>query len=123
MQVQVITVSEQYHGYARRLVERLRSRFVRAELASESDTVSKKIRDGTTRKIPNLLIVGEREAAAGTVTLRRHGVKAQATMPCGRLRGGAPEHDREAGARIRDALSAGACRRPASTPEARAGAR
>ena len=81
VQVQVITVSEQFHEYAQGIVARLREKFVRAELASESDTVSKKIREGTTRKIPNLLIVGEREAAAGTVTLRRYGVKAQETMP------------------------------------------
>ena len=81
VQVRVLTVSEHFHEYATGIVSRLREKFVRAELASESDTVSKKIRDATTRKIPNLLIVGERESAAGTVTLRRHGVKAQATMP------------------------------------------
>ena len=81
VQVQVITVSEHFHEYAQGIVARLRGKFVRAELASESDTVSKKIRDGTTRKIPNLLIVGEREAASGTVTLRRYGVKEQQTMP------------------------------------------
>ena len=80
VQVQVLTVSAQFGTYAREIVDRLRARFVRAELASESDTVSKKIRDGTTRKIPNLLIVGEREVAEGTVTLRRYGVKQQTTM-------------------------------------------
>ncbi|MDE0419909.1 MAG: threonine--tRNA ligase [Gammaproteobacteria bacterium] len=81
VQVRVITVSEHFHDYAQGLVDRMRANFVRAELASESDTVSKKIRDATTRKIPNLLIVGEREATDGTVTLRRYGVKQQATMP------------------------------------------
>ena len=81
VQVQVVTVSDQFTEYASGLVSRLRAHFVRAELASEADTVSKKIRDGLTRKIPNLLIVGEREAADGTVTLRRYGVKQQATMP------------------------------------------
>ena len=81
VQVQVLTVSAQFGTYAREVVDRLRGRFVRAELASESDTVSKKIRDGTTRKIPNLLIVGEREVAERTVTLRRYGVKQQTTMP------------------------------------------
>ena len=81
VQVQVLTVSDQFGAYAREIVDRLRGRFVRAELASESDTVSKKIRDGTTRKIPNLLIVGEREVAERTVTLRRYGVKRQTTMP------------------------------------------
>ncbi|MCY3812736.1 MAG: threonine--tRNA ligase [Gammaproteobacteria bacterium] len=81
VQVQVLTVSAQFSAYAREIVDRLRANFVRAELASESDTVAKKIRDGTTRKIPNLLIVGEREVADRTVTLRRYGVKQQATMP------------------------------------------
>ena len=81
VQVQVLTVSAQFGAYAREIVERLRGSFVRAELASESDTVGKKIRDGTTRKIPNLLIVGEREVADRTVTLRRYGVKQQTTMP------------------------------------------
>ena len=81
VQVQVLTVSEQFGDYARDIVARLRGNFVRAEMASESDTVSKKIREGTTRKIPNLLIVGEREVAEGTVTLRRYGVRQQTTLP------------------------------------------
>ena len=81
IQVQVITVSDQFNDYAQGLVERLRANFVRAEIASQSDTVAKKIREGATRKIPNLLVVGEREQADGTVTLRRYGVKRQTTMP------------------------------------------
>ena len=40
----------------------------------------KKIRQGTTQKIPNLLIVGEREQAERTVTLRRYGHKEQHTL-------------------------------------------
>ncbi len=80
VQVRVITVSEQFEAYGHSLVDRLRARYVRAEMAASGDTVSKKIRDGTTRKIPNLLIVGEREQADGTVTLRRYGVRQQETM-------------------------------------------
>jgi len=53
---------------------------VRAELTPSDDTLPKKIRAGTVRKIPNLLIVGEREAMDGTVTLRRYGHKEQHTM-------------------------------------------
>ena len=81
VQVQIITVSDRFDAYARDIEQRLRANFVRTELASESDTVPKKIRAGTVRKIPNLLIVGEREVANGTVTLRRYGVKRQTTMP------------------------------------------
>ena len=81
VQVQVVTVSDKHDAYAQDIVRRLRADFVRVELASSSDTVAKKIRDGTTRKIPNLLIVGEREATDDTVTLRRYGVREQATLP------------------------------------------
>jgi threonyl-tRNA synthetase len=80
IQVQVLTVSEQYEAYGRSIVDRLRNQMVRAELATQSETVSKKIREGTTRKIPLLLIVGEREQADGTVTLRRYGQTQQHTM-------------------------------------------
>ena len=80
VQVRVITVSDQFDAYGQTVVDRLRRRFVRAEMASRSDTVGKKIREGTTRKIPNLLVVGEREQADGTVTLRRYGVKQQQTL-------------------------------------------
>lgn len=80
IQVQLLTVSEQYDAYAKGIVNRLRNRFVRAELASSNETLPKKIREGTVRKIPNLLIIGEREVADGTVTLRRYGHKDQHTM-------------------------------------------
>ena len=81
VQVLLVTVSDQFAEYAQGLLKQLRGQFVRTELASQSDTVAKKIREGTVRKIPNILVVGEREAADGTVTLRRYGVKQQTTMP------------------------------------------
>jgi threonyl-tRNA synthetase len=80
VQVQVITVSDQFEGYGRRIVDRLRQSLIRAEMAPQSETVGKKIREGTTRKIPNLLVVGEREQEDGTVTLRRYGVPEQHTL-------------------------------------------
>ena len=80
LQVELITISEHFDDYAKGIVQRLRNRMVRAELARSNDTVPKKIRQGVTRKIPNLLIVGEREQADGTVTLRRYGEREQHTM-------------------------------------------
>ena len=80
LQVQLLTVSEQFDEYAQSIVERLRQQLVRAELAPSNDTLPKKIRQGATRKIPNLLIIGEREVADGTVTLRRYGRKDQVTV-------------------------------------------
>jgi len=81
IQARVLTVSEQFTDYGKRIVERLRQRFIRAEIGSGGDTVSKKIREGTMQKIPNLLIVGEKETKEGTVTLRRYGEKQQHTLP------------------------------------------
>jgi len=80
VQVQVVTVSDHFEAYGRKVVDRLRARMVRAEMAPQGETVNKKIREGTTRKIPNLLIVGEREQADGTVTLRRYGQREQHTL-------------------------------------------
>jgi threonyl-tRNA synthetase len=80
VQVQMLTVSEQYDDYANDIIKRLRGHMVRAELAPSNDTLPKKIRQGATRKIPNLVIIGEREVAQGTVTLRRYGQRAQHTM-------------------------------------------
>ena len=80
MQVRVLTVSNQFTEYGQQIVDRLRSRFIRAELGSDSDTVSKKIREGTTQKIPNLVVVGEREAQNSTVTLIRYGIDKQETL-------------------------------------------
>jgi threonyl-tRNA synthetase len=80
VQVQLLTVSEQYDDYANQIVARLRAQMVRAELAPSNDTLPKKIRQGATRKIPNLLIIGEREVTEGTVTLRRYGQQQQHTF-------------------------------------------
>ena len=81
VQVKVITVSDQYRDYGLKVVTALRDRFIRAEIAEESDTVSKKIRAATVRKIPNLLIVGKQEEQDQTVTLRQYGVREQQTLP------------------------------------------
>lgn len=81
VQVRVLTVSDQYREYGEKIVQRLRSSFVRAELDPSSETVGKKIRNAVTQKIPNILVVGEREQADATVTLRRYGSQEQTTMP------------------------------------------
>ncbi len=80
LQAQILTVGEQFDAYADGIVSQLRSHMIRAERAPSDDTLPKKIRQGTVQKIPNLVIVGEREAAEGTVTLRRYGHRQQHTM-------------------------------------------
>lgn len=81
VQVRVVTVSDKFNDYGMRLVKELRARMIRAELDFANETMGKKIRNATTAKIPNVLVVGEKEASDNTVTLRRYGVQEQMTMP------------------------------------------
>jgi threonyl-tRNA synthetase len=81
VQVRVITVADAFNEYGSKLVATLRDKFVRAELESSHETLNKKVRNAVTEKIPNVLVIGEREAADGTVTLRRYGDPKQETMP------------------------------------------
>lgn len=81
IQVRVVTVSDRFNAYGAKLVEQMREGLVRAELDESSERIQKKIRNAAAMKIPNLLILGEREEAEQTVTLRRHGAQEQHTMP------------------------------------------
>jgi threonyl-tRNA synthetase len=80
VQVRLVTVADRFNDYAEKLVAEMRARFIRADMEPSAETVPKKIRNASTQKIPNVLVVGEREVADGTVTLRRFGVKEQETM-------------------------------------------
>lgn len=80
VQVHVITVNEAFNEYALRLVEDLRNHFVRIELDQTTETLNKKIRLAVTHKIPNVIVIGEREVQNQTVTLRRYGSQAQTSM-------------------------------------------
>jgi threonyl-tRNA synthetase len=81
VQARVVPVSERFCEYGNRIVKMLRQKRIRAELDTSSDGMGKKIRNATLRKIPNIVVVGDREAAQGTVTWRKHGSVAQETMP------------------------------------------
>jgi threonyl-tRNA synthetase len=80
-QVIVEPIAEVFQGYAQKVVDRLRNNFVRAEVDTSSDTLNKRIRNAVTSKIPNVLVVGEREQSSETVTLRRYGSREQESMP------------------------------------------
>jgi threonyl-tRNA synthetase len=83
VQVRVVPVSEKFDEYGHTLVKALRQQFVRAQIDASSDTMGKKIRNAVTSKIPNMLVIGEREQADNTVTLRRYGKQEQETMAFG----------------------------------------
>ena len=85
VQVRFLTVADRFDDHAHGLVETLRRRFIRAEIDDSPDTVSKKIRNAANQKIPNTIVIGEREVADGTVTLRRFGSQAQKNLPFSEL--------------------------------------
>lgn len=71
-QVRVLPISEQWVESARDLVALLKSRGIRAEV-HDRDTLNYRIRDAEMMKVPYMAVVGEREAQAGTVAVRRRG--------------------------------------------------
>ena len=71
-QVRILPVSEQWTESARDLVARLRAEGLRVEL-DDRDTLGYRIRAAEMRKVPYMGIVGEREAEAGTVSVRMRG--------------------------------------------------
>ena len=72
VQVVVLPISEQWTASAQSLVDRLREEGIRAEL-DDRDTLSYRIRQAELQKVPYMAVVGEREAEAGTVAVRRRG--------------------------------------------------
>jgi threonyl-tRNA synthetase len=79
-QTMIIPVKESTEGYAKELLATLRDNLIRAEIDLSDNSFNKKIREAVTQKIPNIIIVGDKEAAEGTVTLRRYCTKEQVTL-------------------------------------------
>ncbi|MCU0303351.1 MAG: threonine--tRNA ligase [Thermoanaerobaculales bacterium] len=73
-QARVLPITDSVVGYAETVAATLRERGLRADVDRRSEKLGYKIRDGETMKVPYLLVVGQREADAGAVSLRlRHG--------------------------------------------------
>ena len=75
VQVRIIPVADDYVEAARAVDEALRGAGLRSEVDERADTVAYRIRDGELQKIPYLVVVGKREAEAGTVAVRKRGAK------------------------------------------------
>ncbi len=73
VQVAVLPISEKHLDYAQSVYDQLRAAGVRATLDVAEDKIGMKIRNAEIRKIPYMLVVGEKESAAGAVSVRRHG--------------------------------------------------
>ncbi|MAB66816.1 MAG: threonine--tRNA ligase [Bacteroidetes bacterium] len=71
-QVRVLPISDDQNDYARKCVDSFKEIGVRVTLDDRSEQIGGKIRDAETDKVPYMLIVGSKEAEAGTVSVRRH---------------------------------------------------
>lgn len=69
VQVLILPVGEKFNDYGNKILIKLKNTGIRGEIDKTSETLSKKIRAGKTKKIPYLLIVGEKEKEAGTVAV------------------------------------------------------
>ncbi len=73
-QVAVLPISEKYHAYAQELYDELQQLDITGTLDQRDEKIGKKIRDAELKKIPFMLIVGEKEAADRNVSVREHKV-------------------------------------------------
>ena len=79
-QVVVLPVSEKYNDYAKKVCELLNNYDIRASIDDRNETIGKKIRENELKRIPFLLIVGEKEAESNLVSVRRQGQGDQGQM-------------------------------------------
>ena len=69
----ILPISEKYHDYAEKVLNLLNNSDIRALVDERAEKAGRKIRDAEVSKIPYMLIVGEKEASEGTVSVRKHG--------------------------------------------------
>jgi threonyl-tRNA synthetase len=81
VQVRVLPITERHHDYARGVFDQLRAAGLRAELDDRSQSVGAKIKDARHERIPCLLVLGDQEAADGTVSVRTRRDGQLGTMP------------------------------------------
>ena len=79
-QAVVLPISEKYNDYAFEVARQLNEADVRAIVDDRNEKIGKKIRDNELKRIPYLLIVGEKEAQNGEVSVRKQGEGDKGTM-------------------------------------------
>ena len=79
-QVVLLPISEKYHDYAEKVLKFLNNYDIRTLIDSRNEKIGKKIRDNELKRIPYLLVVGEKEEAEETVAVRRQGEGDKGTM-------------------------------------------
>ncbi|HRR93484.1 MAG TPA: threonine--tRNA ligase, partial [Bacteroidales bacterium] len=76
----ILPISEKYNDYAKNVLELLNNSDICTLIDERSEKIGKKIRDNELKRIPYLLIVGEKEEQTGTISVRRQGEGDKGTM-------------------------------------------
>jgi len=79
-QVVVLPISEKYNDYAQKVSDYLNNSDIRTVVDDRNEKIGRKIRDNEMKRIPYLLIVGEKENETETVAVRRQGEGDQGTV-------------------------------------------
>ena len=80
-QVAILPISEKYNDYAKEVKSYLDTQDVRAYIDDRNEKIGRKIRDNELKRVPYMIVVGEKEAADKLVSMRKQGGGEQATMP------------------------------------------
>ncbi len=72
-QARLLPIAERFHSYANQVCDRLKEAGARAEVDLRNEKVGFKIREAEVQKIPYILVVGDKEATTGTVSVRKRG--------------------------------------------------
>ncbi|MBP0968871.1 MAG: threonine--tRNA ligase [Oscillospiraceae bacterium] len=83
VQVMVIPISEKHAGYAEEVLRKLDAEGIRAEVDSRNEKMGYKIREAQLQKIPYMLVVGDKEAESGTVSIRSRRDGDEGQLPLG----------------------------------------
>ncbi|MCR5710560.1 MAG: threonine--tRNA ligase [Bacteroidales bacterium] len=79
-QVSILPVSEKFNDFAKKVCELLNNYEIRASIDDRNETIGKKIRENELKRMPFLLIVGEKEQNSGTVSVRKQGGEDKGSM-------------------------------------------
>ena len=79
-QVNILPVSEKFTDYAKKVCELLNNSDIRAALDDRNETIGKRIRENELKRIPFLVVIGEKEQENNTLSVRRQGGKDEGTM-------------------------------------------
>ena len=81
VQVRILPISDRFMDFSRQTLEALLEAGIRADIDDRSEKVGRKIRDAEIAKVPYMFVVGEKEAEASSVSVRRHGKGDEGVVP------------------------------------------